>query len=188
MALTQTIKWLPVTTPNVVAYKILKSDTGRLETYTTLTQVLHQLPGENYNSQDGYFFYEDEYIPYRWYRLQTLDCYGNTAEDSAPTPFQAGNDPVAAPALHFIALTENSGGQNNLKYVTSGGSPISGASVRVYKKIDYDTAQLTQVIGTTITNANGGWTNPIFVVPGETYAIVYNKTNEYGPDKVEITV
>jgi len=185
---TQTIKWFPSTSPNIIAYEIIKSDDGVDGVYTRLALVLHQIPGPNWDTPGSFFYYVDTEIIYRYYRLRVLDRYGNIAEDSAPTPFKAGNDPVAAPNLHNIALTENSGGQNNLQYMSQGGTPISAASIRVYKKIDWDTRNYSKTIGTTITNAAGGWVAPIFVEAGETYTIVYEKTYEYGPNTVEITV
>lgn len=185
---TQEIKWKASTSPNVIAYEILKSDDGKAGTYDRLSLVLHQIPGPNWNTAGSYFYYTDALIPYRWYRLRVLDRYGNIAEDSAPTPFQAGNSPTDVPSLYFVALTENSGGQNNLQYVTRGGTPITGATIRVYKKIDWETRNYTKVVGTTVTIATGGWQTPVFAEVGETYTIVFNKPNEYGPDTVEITV
>jgi len=185
---TQQIKWKPNLAPNIVAYEILKSDNGRDGDYTVLVQVLHQIPGANYNEDGAYFFYNDEEISYRYYRIRTLDRYGNTAEDEAPTPFQAGNNPVETPTMHTTALNEDTGGENNLQYVTAGGTPVDEAVVRVYKKIDWDVQNLASVVGSTITNASGGWLNPVFVEPGETYTIVYHKPNLYGPDTKEVTV
>lgn len=185
---TQRIKWKPGTTPNIIAYDVLKSDTGIAGDYTSLVQILHQIPGTNYDTEGGFFFYDDEEISYRYYRLRVLDRFGNTAEDEAPTPFKAGSDPVEVPTLHFIALDADTTGQNNLQYVSQGGTPVEGATVRVYKKIDWDTNQLASVVGSTITNAGGTWLNPVFVEPGETYTIVYHKTNEFGPDTTEVTV
>ncbi len=185
---TQQIKWFPSSSPNIIAYEILKSDTGIDGEYTLHAQVLHQIPGNNWNATGGYFFFNDEEIIYRYYRLRVLDRYGNTAMDEAPTPFKAGNDPVIAPTLYFAALTEHTGGQNNLTYVTEGGTPIHEATIRVYKKIDYDLRNLSKVVGTTLTTPSGTWANPIFVEPGETYTIVYHKVNEYGPNTVEITI
>jgi len=185
---TQRIKWLPGTTPNIIAYDVLSSDTGIEGPYTTLVQILHQIPGVNYDDAGGYFFYDDIEIPYRYYRMRVLDRFGNTAEDEAPTPFKAGNDPVEVPTLHFIALAADTGSQNALQYVSQGGTPIDGATIRVYKKIDWDTNQLANVVGSTITNAGGTWLSPVFVEPGETYTIVYHKTNEFGPDTTEVTV
>jgi len=184
---TQQIKWLPANSPNIIAYEILYSDTGRDGPYTTRAQVLHQIPGTNWNSA-GYFFYDDQEIIYRYYRIRVLDRYGNTAVDEAPTPFKAGNDPVEVPTFYYIALTEHTGGTNNLQYVTTGGTPVASAEIRVYKKLDYDLRNLSKAVGTTITTAAGTWLTPVFVEPGETYTIVLNKINEYGPDTVEITV
>jgi hypothetical protein len=185
---TQTIKWFPATSPNVIAYEVLKSDTGIDGPYTLLTQVLHQIPGVNWDNTGSYFFFNDEEISYRYYRLRVLDRYGNVAEDEAPTPFKAGNDPVIAPTLYVVALTENTGGANALQYITNGGTPVAGAAIRVYRKIDYDTNNLSRVVGTSVTTATGGWAVPVFVEPGDTYTIVYHKVNEYGPDKTEVTV
>lgn len=185
---TQRIKWFPGTAPNIVAYDILFSDTGIAGAFTLLTQVLHQIPGTNYDGVEGVFFYDDEEVPYRYYRLRVLDAFGNTAEDEAPTPFKAGNEPVEVPTLYFIALNADTAGQNTLQYVSQGGTPIGGATIRVYRKIDWDTNQLTNVVGSTITNTGGTWLTPIFVEPGETYTIVYHKTNEFGPDTTEVTV
>lgn len=184
---TQQIKWLPSTSPNVIAYEILYSDTGRDGPYVALTQILHQLPGPYWNTE-GYFYYDDAEVSYRYYRIRILDRYGNVAEDEAPTPFKAGNDPVEMPSLHFIALTENTNSPNNLQYITEGGTPVNAATVRVYKKIDYDLRNLGKVVGSTVTTPAGTWLTPIFAEPGETYTIVFHKTNEYGPDTVEITV
>jgi hypothetical protein len=185
--ITQVIKWLPNTSPNIVAYEVLFSDTGSAGQYSTLTTVAHIIPGPNWSNQ-GYFFFNDTLIPYRFYRLRTLDRYGHIAEDEAPTPFKAGNDPVQAPSLHTQALDANTGGPNALQYVSRGGSPIGNANVRVYRKIDWDLKKLANVIGTTITKGDGTWTNPVFAQPGDTYTIVFHKTFEFGPDTIEITI
>jgi len=44
------------------------------------------------------------------------------------------------------------------------------------------------VVGSTVTTAAGSWTSPVFVQPGETYTVVFQKPYAYGPDTVEITV
>lgn len=185
---TQQIKWRASGSPNVIAYEILKSDTGNAGPYTTLVQILNQIPGPYWNTAGAYFFYDDQEISYRYYKIKILDRYGNSAEDTAPTPFKAGNDPVEVPQLHYAAINENYGTVNALTYVTTGGTPIKDAVIRVYKKLDYDLKNLNTPIGSTITTAAGTWLSPVFVEPGETYTIVYHKVNEYGPDTTEITV
>lgn len=188
MAGTQTIKWYPATTPNVIAYEIWHSDNGKTGDYSLLAQVLHQIPGSNYDNEGGCFSYVDTEVSYRWYKLKILDRYGNNAEDDAPTPFKAGNEPIEAPQLHYVALDHNYHSTNLYQYISEGGTPIEEATVRVYRKIDYDTNNLSVVVGSTITTATGGWKSPVFVEPGETYTIVYNKVNAYGPDTAEVIV
>ncbi len=186
---TQRIKWKPNTAPNIVAYEVLKSDTGVPGPYSVLVQILHSIPGPNWSDKDQCFFYDDpQIIPYRYYRLATLDRYGHRAEDAAPTPFKAGNNPVDSPTLHTFALDANGGGTNNLQYISQGGTPIKDARIRVYKKIDWDAKNYANVVGTTLTVGDGTWKDPIFVQPGDTYTVVYTKPNEFGPDTKEITV
>jgi len=186
---TQRIKWIANTAPNIVAYEILKSDTGSAGPYTPLTQILHIIPGPNWSTDaGGFFYYDDGEISYRFYRIATLDRFGNRAEDAAPTPFQAGNNPIKTPTLHTLAIDENTGDPNNLQYVTQGGTPIKDARIRLYRKLDWDAKNFVNPVGTTLTDAGGNWTDPIFAQPGETYTVVFTKVNEFGPDTKEITV
>jgi len=148
---TQRIKWLPNTGPNVIAYEILKSDTGSAGPYTALTQVLHIISSVNWHATGLYFFYDDAVVPHRYYQLVTLDRYGNRGVGDAPTPFRAGNNPVETPALHTLPVDENTGGPNELQYLSQGGTPIKEARIRVYKKVDWDTRNYAGAIGTTIT-------------------------------------
>lgn len=74
----------------------------------------------------------------------------------------------------------------DLSYFTPGGSPIQGAQIRLYYKTDYDAGNLASPIGVTMTDANGGWLNPILVPPGYTFTVRFEKPNEWGPDTVEI--
>jgi hypothetical protein len=187
---TQRIKWKPNTAPNIVAYEIFKSDTGVTGPYTLLIQVLHMIPSTAWSNTEQCFFYDDPVqplIPYRYYRIATLDRYGNRAEDDAPTPFHAGNNPIDTPELHTLALTADTGGPNNLQYISQGGTPIKDARIRVYKKIDWDTRNFANVVGTTLTLGDGTWKDPVFVQPGETYTVVYSKVNEFGPNTAEVT-
>lgn len=80
---------------------------------------------------------------------------------------------------------------DTLTYVAPGGTPISGATVKVYKKSSYDAGLLNNPIGITETDANGRWKTAISVEAGETYYVVFQKIDpdqSYGPDKVEIIV
>lgn len=185
---TQRIQWKASTAPNVTGYEVLVSESGVGGPYEVLTTVLHQIPGTHYITESASFFFDDELIPYRWYRVRVVDQFGNKAEDEYPSPFQAGNDPVEVPTLYTTKLDQDFGTPNAYQYVTQNGDPINEATVRVYTKINWDTQNTSIVVGITKTDADGAWVTPIPVTPGETYVIVYHKENEYGPDTVEITV
>ncbi len=184
---TQTIYWLPTTTPNVVVYEILFSDTGIEGPYAHREYVLSDVAGPNWNPTKNCHFFVDDEVPYRYYRLRVLDRYGNIAEDDAPLPFKAGNNPVKAPTMHFVALGADYQEPARFKYVSPAGTPIEGAIVRVYRKVDYLTGKLDKVIGTSRTDAYGKWA-PVFVEPGNTYTLVFHKPESWGPDTAEVVV
>lgn len=87
-----------------------------------------------------------------------------------------------------VKLDHNYGATDALRYLTSGGSPVADAQIRVYYKTDYDLGNTTTPLCITKTKADGRWENSLFVFPGYTYTIQFLKVNSYGPDKVEITV
>lgn len=186
--MTQKVSWKSSTAPNVVGYELLFSDTGIDGDYSVLTTVLHQIPGPNYEASTASFFYNDDEVSYRWYRVRVVDQYGNKAEDDYPTPFKAGNNPVDVPSLHFVSLDHNYSAPNAYQYVTPDGDPVEQATIRVYKKDLWDAGNTTVVVGITKTDENGQWKVPVPVEPGITYTLVFHKENEYGPDTVELTV
>lgn len=107
------------------------------------------------------------------------------------SPFDLNLGGVAAPeppvfdettaVNHDYELTDN------LRYMTPGGSPISGAQVRVYYQSDYLVHSLDTPVGLTTTDVNGRWTNTILVKPGFTYVVQFTKPNEFGPNTATIT-
>lgn len=87
-----------------------------------------------------------------------------------------------------VKLDHNYNLSDALRYVTPGGSGIGEAQVRVYKKEDFDAGRLDAPVGITMTKADGRWVMPVLVNPGYTYTVQFYKPNEYGPDKIEVTV
>ena len=185
---TQLVRWRPVSAPNIIAYKLLCSDTGADGPFLELITVLNLPSGLNWDASAGVYFYTDVEIPYRLYRLWTIDSYGNTYGDTTAVPFGPNNDPVDAPISNVYPLDENTNGTAQFQYVTPGGSPIADATIRVYTKIAWDTKQYSQVVGVTSTTPAGNWKMPIFVEPGNTYTVVFHKPNEWGPNAIEVTV
>lgn len=185
----QTVRWLPASGPSIIAYKLLYSDDGAASTFTELATILNVTTGPNWDPDASIFFYEDPVeIPYRLYRLQTVNSQGVTYEDTTAAPFGPNNDPQRVPVQNVYPLDHNTGGTNALQYVDQNGAPISSATVRVYRKSAWDAKQYSQVVGLTKTRADGGWEQAIFVEAGLTYVIHYTLPNQYGPDTVEVTV
>lgn len=184
----QTVQWKPATAPNIVAYVLLYSDTGMNGPFLTRAQISNAPIGPNYDSVAGVFFYADDEIAYRLYRLRTVDVSGNIFDDTTAAPFSAGNDPYQIPVANTTPINENYGGANSLQYVDPNGVPIADATIRVYTQADWEAKRYSKVIGLTKTNALGGWINPINVEPGNTFIVQFNLPNVYGPDTVDITV
>ena len=184
--MTQTVRWLPATSPNIVSYEVLCSDTGTGGPYNALATVANDRSGPNYD--DTSFFYDDEADePSRWYRLRSTDLQGRTYDDVAAAPFQAGNDPQVAPVANVFPIDQNTGGANALMYVDPEGVPIENAYVRIYKKVDWDARLFSKVVGLTKTTNTGAWVSPIMVEPGYTFVVQFQLPDYWGPDIVEIT-
>lgn len=104
------------------------------------------------------------------------------------TVIKTSGDPLTILGLDQEPLNENTGGLNNLQYTDSGTNPIDDALIRVFRKIDWDNNDFTAVLGSTRTKVDGTWYSPIFVTKGDTYVIVFQKEDEYGPNIIEVTV
>lgn len=81
-------------------------------------------------------------------------------------------------SLGEVGLNHNTGSTDNLRYVTAGGAPISGAKICVYAAVGGDGTPL----GVTFTDKYGRWEAPVLVPAGASYTIVFSKPSLYGPD------
>lgn len=186
---TQTVRWLPASAPNIVAYKLLYSDTGPEGPFLERVAAILNVPaGPNWDIGAGAFFYEDREVPYRLYRLNTIDSFGTIFGDPGAAPFGPNNDPVRVPVPNVYPLDHNTGGANALKYVDPNGLPIAEATVRVYTKADWDAKRYSKVVGLVKTDADGRWLSPVFVEPGNTFVVQFQLPNTWGPDTTEVVV
>ena len=115
---------------------------------------------------------------------------------------QTVNSPAAAPysiyifqgmtpadyAATFTPLNQNTGGTNNLQYVSPSGRGIGGATIQVFTLTDYNANILNNPVGITTTNWDGTWTDSVMVPTGATYAVQYFIPNQWGPDVIDVTV
>jgi hypothetical protein len=79
-----------------------------------------------------------------------------------------------------IAINQNTGGTDNLRYVDSTGNGVEDANVMIYLATDWPT-QPTRVQANATTGADGRWLSPAFVQSG-TYVAVFAKIGADGPD------
>lgn len=107
------------------------------------------------------------------------------------SPFDLNLGGTAAPTppvfTNTVKVNHDFGLADALRYLTSGGSPIANAQVRLYLKSTYDAGDLSAPVGVTLTDAAGRWVTPILVTTGFSYTIQFLKPNEYGPDVATIT-
>jgi len=87
-----------------------------------------------------------------------------------------------------VQLDGNYPTADNLKYIDPDGAPIEGATLRVYKKIDYDLDDLSAAVGVTTTDSNGHWTDAMIVESGFTYVVQFHKPGSFGPDTEEVII
>lgn len=90
-----------------------------------------------------------------------------------------------------VILNHNYNGDDRYAYLSPTGCPISGATVYVFNRNVYDVngpqIARTMALAKTSTTANGRWVQGVNVNPGN-YAILYEKTGEFGPDVDFVTV
>jgi hypothetical protein len=79
-----------------------------------------------------------------------------------------------------IAIDQNTGGADNLRYVTTAGVGVENANVLIYLATDWP-ENPANVQATATTGANGRWLAPAFVNTG-TYVAVFSKIGLDGPD------
>jgi hypothetical protein len=91
-------------------------------------------------------------------------------------------------SLGEVGLNEDTGSVDNLKYQEADSTAIPDATIRVYKKTDWDAGNVNIVQGVSATDTEGRWQKAVFVPLGQTYTVVFSKVAAFGPDTKEITV
>lgn len=76
-----------------------------------------------------------------------------------------------------IAIDQNTGGTDNLRYVDGAGNGIPGGRIRLYLVTDWPNNS-GNVQGQTTSGNDGRWATPIFVSSG-TYIAVFDKAGNY---------
>jgi hypothetical protein len=79
-----------------------------------------------------------------------------------------------------IAINQNTGGTDNLRYVDGNGNGVEGAQVLIYLATNWP-SQPNLVQATATTGPDGRWVSPTYVQSG-TYVAVFTKIGADGPD------
>jgi hypothetical protein len=87
-----------------------------------------------------------------------------------------------------VKVDHNYGGTGALTYQTISSTPVEGAAIRIWTKIDFDTGNTDTPLAVTATDANGEWVDPVFLDTGFTYVVQFYKVGAFGPDHVEVLV
>lgn len=82
------IQWSPSSDPQIASYNVQRA-TSSLGAWATITGVIHDLSGSNYDPTEGSFHYSDtDGQASSWYRIIAIDGIG--AESDPTSPFQPG--------------------------------------------------------------------------------------------------
>jgi len=79
-----------------------------------------------------------------------------------------------------IAINQNTGGSDNLRYVNADSSPVAGAAIMIYLATDWP-ANPQNIVARATTGSDGRWLAPAFVASGA-YVAVFTKPGADGPD------
>lgn len=177
------ITWAPSLESDIASYELQRADDLSGSAWSIVASIAHDLGGVNY--ENGKFFYNDlTGDESKFYRLVAIDQSDNRSAPS--TPFQAASE--EAPVENGVKVDHNYGSSGALRYTDINGTPIEGAVVRIWTKIDFDTGNTAAPLAITLTNERGEWQNPVFLATGRTYTIQFHKEGSYGPDSIEVIV
>lgn len=148
--------------------QVWRTDSSVYETWTDANYALYSIAATPQGTTSNVYSASPPTGSVRYDMRQHVD--GTPAKDFVV--FEAEVEIASGQLPGYVAINQNTGGTNNLQ-ITSNGNPVAGATIRVFLKSAYDASPTTAaVIGSTTTDANGDWVEPVFVPPGQTYAIV----------------
>lgn len=129
-------------------------------------------------------------IPDGVYQIKTVELV-NDVEIQAGLPVDftvRGGLRVTAPIADTVNLNHNTGGVDNLRYITPDGDPIPDARITVYRTSDVSQGIYTSPVAVSTTDSTGRWSLPIRVdnSGAGAYTIVFEKEGYYGPDSAEV--
>lgn len=90
--------------------------------------------------------------------------------------------------FNLVQVNHDTPTPDTMRYIRPNGEPVSGATVAIYLKSEFNSDNLTNPLGTSVTGEDGRWVTPIPIQAGDTYVVMFSKLGEMGPDYVDLAV
>ena len=147
--------------------------------------VLDQRPGPSWDPATSRFYYDDPTgTDASVYRVQGFLAGGLVLDTGvfAPEVSHAAQVATRTRVDHDHLLADA------LRYVAPGGAGIPQATIRVFRKPDWDAGRRNVGLFVTETDDAGRWRSPFWLEPGLAYVLTFEKAGSFGPDQAEVTV
>lgn len=153
--------------------------------------VIDVLNGPQFPDAKNRFVYEDYQGGVdKFYRVVFYDAAQVILRDSG----NFSPNTVGGPDLGILVKLDHNRGLSGsvvadaMRYCGESGAGLPDVTIRVYRQADFDAFRTDLALATTRTDDNGRWAAPVFVEPGQTYAVVFYKEGMYGPDVLRVMV
>ncbi|KKK49132.1 hypothetical protein LCGC14_3138170, partial [marine sediment metagenome] len=102
-------------------------------------------------------------------------------EPSLPAPASAPEAVVMSVNPENTVYVDHNFEQKDNMRLVSGGQPIKGADIRIYRKTDYDLGRLDEkyVVQRTASRADGRWAKPLQIATGEKCVVHFSKKGAF---------
>lgn len=74
-----------------------------------------------------------------------------------------------------------------MRVVETDGTPIEGATIRVFEAIRFYADDVQTWVAETTTDINGNWRDPIVVPDAEDWVVQVQKIDTLGPEHIDVT-
>ena len=177
------IYWAPAEPP--ADFYEVKSAPTNIGTFDLLAVVTDQRPGPYWDAVREKFYFDDaEGDDNTVYRVQGFLDGGLVSDTGVFQPEVSKSASVNTRQR----VDQNYQMVDALRYISPGGSGIPQATIRVFRKPDWDAGLRATSLFVTETDNDGRWVSPFWLEPGMMYVIVFEKAGSFGPDRTEITV
>lgn len=148
--------------------------------------IPHEIPGPNWDAATQRFFFDDASgTDATVYRVKALGPIDEVLADSGP--FQP-DVAVAATLAARAKVDHNFGAIDALQFVTESGAAIPEAQIRIFKKPDFDAGRRDVPLFIIETRVDGRWKRPVYLEPGMSYTLLFDKPSAFSSDPVVIVV